>query len=170
MKKGNKFKGKVVHTKNFDLILDFYLFNCPCVRTIKSSGTDSRKIPISQRGFTLDKYGFAKQKLNKLFKSMKKDLSGRIYSYKDEISFQKSDLPNSTIEFVAYAKRSDMSNTATIFYMIRNALAHGSFRVEKNTYYFVSEKNNKTKAQMKLKETTLLKWMNEIQNGRIDTI
>lgn len=73
---------------------------------------------------------------------MKKDLSGRIYSYKDEISFQKSDLPNSTIEFVAYSKRSDMSNTAIIFYMIRNALAHGSFRVEKNTYYFVSEKNN----------------------------
>ena len=51
-----------------------------------------------------------------------------------------------------------MSDAEVIYYYIRNAFAHGSFEVTSDRVYKLeSKKKESVKAQMMLKETTLLK-------------
>ena len=50
----------------------------------------------------------------------------------------------------------------TIFYYIRNALAHGSFMVNGDIYSFESSKDGTTKAAIRLREETLLKWIKDV--------
>lgn len=52
-----------------------------------------------------------------------------------------------------------MSKACAIFYYIRNGFSHGSFNVKNNIYCFESSKNGITKAKIRLKEETLLKWI-----------
>ena len=62
-----------------------------------------------------------------------------------------------------------MSKTSAIFYYIRNALAHGSFGTTlssgKRTYYFESAKNDIVKARIRLREETLLSWIDLFFNS-----
>ena len=62
---------------------------------------------------------------------------------------------------MVYQHRSDMSDAEAIYYYIRNAFAHGSFEVKSSKgercYLLQSDKDSKVKAQMQLKESTLLR-------------
>ena len=165
MKENYKFSGEIHHTKTFDRILDFYLFNCPFV--MKNQNKDKKdKTPVSQREHTFGKYGFTGGKITSLLHSMKKDLAKKVYSCKNEVNSNKIPSANKSEEFIFYVPPDRMSKTESIYYMIRNAFAHGGFKIENGVYFLVSKKKNKFKAIMKLKETTLLKWITEIQSGK----
>ena len=76
-----------------------------------------------------------------------------------------STLSDKYFELIAMTERSDMSKTSAIFYYIRNAFAHGSFSVIKDEartiYYLESAKADTVKAQIRLREETLLKWIKD---------
>ena len=171
MKEYSKFSGEIKHTTKLDLILDFYLFNCPCVMKNQNKDKNDKekeKTPVSQRGYSFGKYGFTAGKITSLLHSMKKDLANQVYSCKREVNSDEISSANKSEEFIFYIPHDRMSKTESIYYMIRNAFAHGSFNIKNGVYYLVSKKKNKYKAIMKLKETTLLKWIKEIQSGNID--
>lgn len=64
-------------------------------------------------------------------------------------------------EYIVYVMRSDMPDTEAIYYYIRNAFAHGSFEFtdvgDRRILVLESSKDGKLKAQMRLRESTLLK-------------
>ena len=66
-------------------------------------------------------------------------------------------------EIVVFQKRSDMSDPEAFYYYIRNAFAHGSFEViptnNVNVYLLESSKDGAVKAQMRLKETSLIEYI-----------
>lgn len=72
-------------------------------------------------------------------------------------------LRDSEFEMIIFAKRSDLCRTTTLFYFIRNAFAHGSFSVFNNNgrpvYYLENRYKGKVKGRFRLKESTLLKWI-----------
>lgn len=66
-------------------------------------------------------------------------------------------------EMLIYIKDSSLGKTKTVFYFIRNAFAHGSFSVFNNNgkpvYYLENKYKNKVKGRFRLKESTLLRWI-----------
>lgn len=162
--------------KNFQKILEFYLFNCPSEteKGKKNKGT-LRYEKVSQRAKTLRQQGWTDGYLNSLFASMKHTTSGKLvyekYKSQDNIvdkcvEIEKnSSLTDEHFEMIVFQERSDMSLTGSVFYYIRNAFAHGSFSIvgsgEKRTYYLESAKDDKVKARIRLRETTLLQWIDD---------
>ena len=71
--------------------------------------------------------------------------------------------PNFDVIVMLKRDRNEMPETEAIYYYIRNALAHGSFefvsqRNDVEAYYLLeSKQKNTVKAQMRLKESTMLK-------------
>ena len=66
-------------------------------------------------------------------------------------------------EMIFFLEREDMGDMYAIYYGIRNAFAHASFSVVKQqsemVYYLQSAKEGVTKSAMRLRERTLLKWI-----------
>lgn len=163
---------------NFQKIIDFYLFNCPC-ETEKGSKNKGTKTytKVSKRAKTLRAQGWTGGALNTLLAAMKHTTSGHleynIFDNKTDIKEKVSKiekystLSDKHFELIAMADRSDMSKTSAIFYYIRNAFAHGSFSVIKNEsktiYYLESAKDDTVKAQIRLREETLLEWIKDFK-------
>lgn len=64
-----------------------------------------------------------------------------------------------------------MSDAEAVFYYIRNAFAHGSFEVVSGSdpiYKLESKKNGVVKAQLLLKQTTLIKLADLSERSRTD--
>ena len=173
----NRQKDIPLNNKNFQKILNFYLFNCP-VETEKGSVRKRTKSysKVSKRAKTLRAQGWTGGYLNTLLSSMKKTSSGQLYYHVfgvntdinvEVCNIQKiTTLSDKHFELIAMVERSDMNKTNAIFYYIRNAFAHGSFSVlkdgEKVIYYFQSTKDNNVKALIRLREETLLKWIKDV--------
>lgn len=167
-----KCDGKVpLENKNFQRILNFYLFLCPC--EIKKGKKDNETyLCVSARVNTLRQRGWTGGHLNTLLAAMKDTTSKQLtYSHvptQRDILFEiksierNSKLSDPNFEMIVITDRSDMSLTSSIFYYIRNAFAHGSFIVDGDVYSFESSKDGTIKAAMRLRETTLLKWINDI--------
>ena len=148
---------------NFQKIIDFYLFNCPCETESGSVGKGTKKyIKVSKRGTTLRAQGWTKGFLNTLLASMKKTASGHLEYHpfsegtniaieSDKIKYDVC-LSDAHFEMIVFAERSDMNKTSAIFYYIRNALAHGSFSVvydgNRRIYYLESSKNGTVKVRI----------------------
>lgn len=159
--------------ENFQKILEFYLFECPCEisKYIKKEKRTTYK-PVSTRGVALQQRGWIGGHLNSLLAQMKntnsKQLTFQHFPAADDIlshakSIEKNSLLADTeFEMIVMAERSDMPLTGAIFYYIRNALAHGSFSYKNHIYYFESFKDGKTKATIRLREKTLLEWIKDI--------
>lgn len=106
---------------------------------------------------------------------MKKDLKEKIYCVGmiNDIKNgeQKIRIENGykaeCFEYMVFVNNSQMGKCKSIFYMIRNSFAHGSFNIKKNNnenyYYLESSKSNSIKAIMCLKEKTLIKWINDVK-------
>lgn len=159
--------------KNFQQILNFYLFQCPCETKKGSKKKDNITYSrVSARGSTLRQRGWTGRYLNTLLAAMKDTTSRQLTYYhfpgnKDIVSEVNSIERNSTLsdpdfEMIVIVERSDMSLTSSILYYIRNALAHGSFRVNGDVYSFESSKDGTMKAAIRLREKTLLKWIKDI--------
>ena len=163
---------------NFQKIIEFYLFNCPCEteKGSESKGTKSYT-RVSKRGVTLRSQGWTGGFLNTLLASMKHTSSGHLeyhtYNSKTDITTEVKNLEATCslsdphFEMVVLSERSDMSKTSSIFYYVRNAFAHGSFSVVdvngERVYYLESAKDDKVKARLRLRETTLLKWIQDFK-------
>ena len=149
--------------ENFQKILTFYLFNSPCEI---SKGTKENKtyIPVSKVDKTFSKQGWTDKNLNTLIAKMK-NMSNHLEYY--PISSNQSintiekniGLSDPNFEMIIMHTRNDMSKACAIFYYIRNGFAHGLFDVKNNICCFESSKNGVTKAKVRLKEETLLKWI-----------
>ena len=75
---------------------------------------------------------------------------------------------NKEIEYVVFKEDKDIGCTRTIFYSIRNSLAHGNFEVQskKGTkfYYFETNKNGEIRSKMRLSEGLLIEWIHLFKN------
>lgn len=161
---------------NFQKIVDFYLFNCPCEieKGTKKNGTKTYT-KVSKRASTLRMQRWTGGCLNTLLAAMKQTSSKCLeyHSFEGEknIINETANIEKSTsmsdehFEMIVFVKRSDMNMTSSIFYYIRNALAHGSFSVisdkTRKIYYLESAKNGVVKARIRLREETLLKWIKD---------
>lgn len=160
--------------ENFQRVLDFFLFHCPSEieKVNKKKGTRTYS-KVSKRAETLRTKGWTGGYLNTLLASMKHTSSGqleyRTFNAAVEIEKEVKALEKDTsmrdkhFEMIVFMERSDMSKTSAIFYYIRNAFAHGSFSIVnangKKVYYLESDKDGIVKAQIRLREETLLNWI-----------
>lgn len=158
--------------KNFQTILNFYLFQCPVeFKRGKKESTTYQK--VSQRARSLRERGWIESYATTLVNYMKESL-GKNSNYdtcksEESVAVKVKQLENSGslsdkhFEVIVYTERSEMNKANAILYYIRNAFAHASFSVttvgSRKVYYFESAKNGVVKARIRLNETTLLNWM-----------
>lgn len=156
--------------KNFINILDFYLFNCPVRHYGKITNPAGNPIyintfpKVSVRGKTFAERGIEGQNLRTLRSAMRRSSDGKIYdkTFTDEIDILQNSIDpigQPKREICLTLKNENISQVDAIFYAIRNSLAHGSFCIDKEFYYFESRNKGKLKARIRLKESTLLYWI-----------
>lgn len=158
--------------KNFIKILDFYLFNSPVRHygKINNPTGNPRYIntfpKVSVRGKTFAERGIKGQNLRTLRSAMRRSSDGKIY---DKTFIDENDILQNSIDPIGQPKREicltlkndSISQVDAIFYAIRNSLAHGSFCIDEEKYYYFETRNKgKLKARIRLKESTLLEWIN----------
>ncbi len=170
--------------ENFIAILDGLLFNCPTSirsRVTVGIGEDGKKktktiiSPVSARANTFRKRGIKGQYLTAILYEIRKPLiANNAYYVVDKshnVEVQMKHIikttalsdPNFDVIVMLKRDRNEMPETEAIYYYIRNALAHGSFefvsqRNDVEAYYLLeSKQKNTVKAQMRLKESTMLK-------------
>lgn len=177
------FNSKIpLNSKNFQRIIQFFLFECPVEtykRIDKEKETDAERENqihphynyhfhrVSHRGFSFADKELTGAKLNSFRAAMKRVAETDITLLAvDEIN--EIDLKS---EFVIIKKNpGNVSDTEGLFYCIRNALAHGSFEVLNNKYYYFENRSgDKLKGIARLKEKTLLSWIG-LFNMPIDEI
>lgn len=157
---------KIPYTnKKFIKILDFYLFNSPVRHygKITNPTGNPRYIntfpKVSVRGKTFAERGIEGQKLRTLRSKMRRSPNGKIY---DKSLSNENDILIESLrkgEICLTLKNDSISQVDAIFYAIRNSLAHGSFCIDDDYYYFESRNKGKLKARIRLKESTLLYWI-----------
>ena len=157
--------------RNFLKIIDFYLFNCP----VYKKSQDDR---VSVRGQTFEERNITGKKLATLLKDMKQLVEVfRMVDKQEKVEeslkteMEKLKYKDGAIQLIFFYENTDLGQTKTIFDSIRNALAHGAFSIKtikKEKYYYFENKYKKTvKAQFKIKESTLLKWVELIEEYTI---
>ena len=132
--------------KNFQKILRFYLFECPVQYNNGSM--------VSNAGVSFKKRKLDGRRLNTLIAAMRRSSNISINVVKGEPI-----APEGKLEYLIVRERYDMSTVNAYYYAIRNALAHGSFLYEKNMYSFVNCHKGRIQAVGKIKESTLLGWI-----------
>lgn len=161
-------------------VIDFFVFHCPAsVRSCVQDGTWSngkkkRKTvykDVSARRCSFHKRGISGSLLLTILAEIRRPVvkSGLYQVIKSDVdaaATTNSLLQNRTgsdqwPDLIVFHTRPDMPDSEAVFYYIRNALAHGSFEIindshGKAIYRFECQKDNVTKAQIQLKEKTLL--------------
>lgn len=171
-----------VNNLNFNQIIAGLLFECPStVKSREKIGVDDKGknilrdkyTPVSMRNNAFRNRGIRGSLLTTILANIRKPLKAHNAYYcighqeivEDKISeiIATTTLGDAFFDVIVMKKRSDMSETEALFYYIRNAFAHGAFEyvAESNDnaafYLLESKKDGIVKAQMRLKETTLLK-------------
>lgn len=153
-----------LNNKNFQLILSFYLFECPVDE-------------ISYRGMKFKEYGwkgspsFGKLKKEMLIIGENGNLKHNYYpSKKDELESNFIKVSNllPCEEYCVFLKQTEKTVMQSLFSAIRNVFAHGSFNIgsyEKIRMYYLKNYKGYKKAEIILKEDTLLEWTKIIKNG-----
>ena len=158
-----------INSRNFQKIVCFYLFECP-VRTFTKKIQNDAAIEsahskydyqfhrVSNRGQSFADRGIQGAKLNSFRAAMKRVAAAEIQL------LAVSEIPeviDDTCEYlIIKANPNNVSNTEGFFYCIRNAFAHGSFNVtESKEYIFENICGDKVRGIGKLKEKTLLAWI-----------
>lgn len=153
---------------NFLRIIDFYLFNCPVqIITHKNDGTKNCEL-VSRRAVTFEDKDWIGGNITTLYTEITRNLTVECIEKDGSVeetrlhTEETSTLNDRYFDMIIYKKDWRINKTKSIFYSIRNSLAHGAFSVVNNggnpVYYFENEKNG-IKAQIRLKESTLLKWI-----------
>jgi hypothetical protein len=157
---------KFEYTKPFLSIIEFYLFNSPVDKINHFSAT------------TLREYGWEKHSLNSLRNVMLFDTN---FKKRFHICATLDDLEKIIFERMYYGNeykfeefvvcwKNDKNIVESVMYLIRCAFAHRSFRVQKHKnekyYFFTNIDKGKLKGRAVLKESTLMKWIELIKNGK----
>lgn len=151
------------NNKNFLRIVDFYLFNCPVDKKSKTN-------QISVRNETFKGRKITDKTLRALLVDMKRcidyyetvnlhdNVQDKVIAIESSRKFSNNDF-----QLAVFCENTDLGKTKTIYYTIRNALAHGAFSIKKsskdNIYFFENKYNGIIKAQFRLNESTLIKWI-----------
>lgn len=159
----------------FQRILIFYLFECPVrtfhrVKKSKEIDIDVSNQPhpkynyhfirVSCRGKSFEDKGITGPALNSFRAAMKRvadtDILLKAVSDLSEIKSYESNA-----EYLLIRKNdNNVSYTEGFFYCIRNAFAHGSFKItESRDYYFENWNNGNLNGTARIKEKTLLSWI-----------
>lgn len=172
---------KPIPTTNpiFQEIVCGLVFNCP------SSNEFREKIGVNERGNPKYKYiykpvsarevSFRNRGIdNRLFETILAQIRRPLNNKKTYALIEKDESVDLTVhtikssvalkdpyyELIVFQRRTDMSNAEALYYYLRNALAHGSFEVvptdNGNVYLLESSKDGNIKAQMRLKESSLI--------------
>ncbi len=167
--------------KNFQKILKFYLFECHSEHTFDNKKGKKREKykPVSLRGKSLREMGWESSNATSLISNMKTTASRNLYyDYKESVEEFKENLKriecdpqiaDTNFDMIVFLNRNDMNKANAILYYIRNAFAHGSFTIDNGIYYFESSKNNNIKALIRLREQTLLNWI-ELINSKPEAL
>lgn len=149
---------------NFIKILDFYLFNCPVY-------FPKMKKVVSHRATIFEKTVW-KDNLTTLLSEMKRNIAYQPVKSNDDVEVIRSQFDGNE-QYIVFIENTELKITRSIFYAIRNSFAHGSFSVVNNSgkpiYYLESSKDGIIKSQIKLYESTLLKWI-DLFNSPIEKI
>ena len=165
-----RFESKNVYSnKNFQRILDFYLFNCPVENT-------------SVRSKTFNEYGWETKHFSVLSKKLRNASDSKIRFHRVPVnSIYDALLSTNQLTKINFDEETviyhDSSNSMdTLFSAIRNAFAHGSYQLKtynKTRYYCFENRQTGNKnyfdkeirARIVLKESTLLNWIQIIESG-----
>ena len=148
---------------NHKKIIDFYLWSCPSPETAYGARTF--------RDLGWEKPHQYKMLKNKMIASS--DISFVVTAIKDlSRALDEHDQlkKHSFSETIILANPSN-GEVDGVFRSIRNALAHGSFSIQKRRddfYYFFESRNPQTKnikSRIVLKSNTLLAWIREVEKG-----
>jgi len=156
--------------KNFQRILDFYLFKCPVTIDGKRDKKPIKK-NVAQRAITFEEKRWTGNHLTALLRIMKGNIVFEEVSTSELVEHlcEKTEIDSSQsdphFEMIVYYP--SVGKTKSIFYSIRNAFAHGSFSVVQNNkewvYYFESRTDKGLRARIRLKEKTLLSWIEQVE-------
>ena len=160
--------------KDFQRIIQFYLFETP-VRTYERSGkkggpvTKDQPDPkynylfkkVSKRGITFADRNLDGSKLNSLRAAMARVSNVKFIVVDDyaEVMKAASSFDEDTEYLVIKRNYENVSVTEGYFYFIRNAFAHGDFDVDGKIYTLKNEKNGNVKGMARIKEDSLLAWI-----------
>ncbi len=149
---------------NYKKILNFYLWSCPSPETAYGAKT-------------FKDLGWAKPHQYKSLKNNMisgSDISFVVTTVKDLASILEghNQLENHSLSETIILANPTKGEVDGVFRSIRNALAHGSFRIQKKRgndfFYFFENRNPKTKnikSRIVLKSNTLLEWIKEVEKG-----
>lgn len=141
-------------------LIYFYVIQCPVEYKVKQN---TKK--ISKKGKYFGKLNYSPQDTIRLLSEIKKLINNNIIWCNNEIevknaekNFKKSKgYSDKKFEYIAITENANMRKTKTIFYMIRNAFAHGDYEYNEKQITFKCEKNNVLKCLMRLNVETLFK-------------
>lgn len=154
-----------IGSRNFQKIIDFYLFCCPVLGR-------------SHRGKTFEEYGWKgstqfSQLKTKILSVASSSLKGNYHPCKKEElekNFKIVETVRPLNEYCVFLKSDEKSVMQSLFAAIRNAFAHGSFNVQTikgEKVYFFANFDGYLKAELILLESTLLEWIEIVKIGYI---
>ena len=160
------FKQKVSLTgeakKNLQKIVQFYVWETPVPET-------------SAKGCSFEEMDIVGHEFNTLLAQLRKVSGFPAANGQNWIKSTVSNIENDleiidrldafdcTFEFAVHTVKTGLSKTEALFYLIRNAFAHGGFRIctfNGETFYALESKDKgKLKGRALFKESTLLEWI-----------
>lgn len=157
---------------NLQKIVQFYLWETP------APNTSVKGTPFSSMGIRGSQYKTLQAELRKTSGFPAADghdwKRATLKTVESELeSINRLNSFDCSFEFAVHTVKSGLGKTEALFYFIRNAFAHGGFRIA--TYdrqrYFVLEnrQDNLLKGRAILKESTLLGWaalIKDLRNGK----
>lgn len=179
----------IPQTKTFLKIIQFYLLESPVRKRVSIPKADRDPNDpqakykcnfkkVSKRGISFEERGLDGAKLNSLRAAMIRVTKVELSAVESANEVIKIADQNKNSEFIVIKKNeSNSSVTEGYFYCIRNAFAHGGFDVDGDTYYLKNEDRGEIKGLARIREESLLAWidlvnmdLNEIKKaGRIKT-
>lgn len=167
---------------DFLTIIDGLVFNCPSSIRHFNKVPDARtgnvkRVPVYQsvsaRSCSFKARGINKNLLTTILAQIRKPLvknqTYTVLQADDDVVrttdgiIKKARLADPYFDVMVFQTRTDMSDTEAVYYYIRNAFAHGSFGIlqhnSEDIYLLESKKDDVVKAQMRLKQSTLFRYI-----------
>ena len=146
-------------TKIENELIEFFVINCPV--QCKENG---KMVSVSQKGLYFKNLNYTKYEITCLLKAIKHDINDNLewcdknnIEIAEEMIKKNNNYMDNQFEYIALIEDSQKKKTKTIFYMIRNALAHGDYDIKEDFITLKCQNKGKIKSYMRLRVETLLK-------------
>ena len=162
----------------FQAIICGFVFECPaCNRFFTKLENSSKKEmqykPVSARHVSFKARGITGHFLTTILAQIRKPLMrsntyavvkpGESVEQTVKAIIKNSSCSDDNFELIVYQTRTDMPDSEAVYFYIRNAFAHGAFEIINNEgtriFLLESKKNDVVKAQMRLREGTLIRYI-----------